>query len=69
MSEKRILVVGAGVAGLAAARTLTRAGLTAEVVERQPSWDEAGTGSTCPGTLFERCARSVSIRPCRREES
>ena len=49
MSDERILVVGAGVAGLAAARTLTRAGFQAEVVERQPSWDETGMGIYLPG--------------------
>jgi FAD-dependent urate hydroxylase len=49
MSETRILVVGAGLAGLAAARTLARAGFWVEVVERQPSWDDAGTGIYLPG--------------------
>ena len=60
MSEKRILVVGAGVAGLAAARTLTRAGFTAEVVERQPSWDEAGTGVYLPGNAV-RALRALGL--------
>ena len=41
----RILVVGAGIAGLAAARALTRAGQAVEVVERA-----AGQCSTPRGT-------------------
>jgi 2-polyprenyl-6-methoxyphenol hydroxylase-like FAD-dependent oxidoreductase len=49
MTERRILVVGAGIAGLAAARTLARAGFSAEVVERRPAWDETGTGIYLPG--------------------
>jgi 2-polyprenyl-6-methoxyphenol hydroxylase-like FAD-dependent oxidoreductase len=34
--DARILVVGAGISGLAVARMLTRTGFSAEVVERQP---------------------------------
>jgi FAD-dependent urate hydroxylase len=49
MSETRVLVVGAGLAGLAAARTLAHSGFWVEVVERQPSWDDAGTGIYLPG--------------------
>jgi FAD-dependent urate hydroxylase len=47
--DGRILVVGAGIGGLAVARTLAGAGFSAEVVERQPAWDEAGTGIYLPG--------------------
>ena len=49
MREARILVVGAGLAGLSAARTLTRAGFSVDVVEREPAWDEAGMGIYLPG--------------------
>ena len=49
MAAARILVVGAGIAGLAVARTLARAGFSAEVVEREPAWDEPGTGIYLPG--------------------
>jgi flavin-dependent dehydrogenase len=41
MTETRILVVGAGIAGLAAARTLARAGFSPEVVERERAWASA----------------------------
>jgi 2-polyprenyl-6-methoxyphenol hydroxylase-like FAD-dependent oxidoreductase len=60
VSGKRLLVVGAGVAGLAAARKLTSAGFSAEVVERQPAWDEAGTGIYLPGNAF-RALRALGL--------
>lgn len=60
MSETRVLVVGAGLAGLAAARTLTRAGFSVEVVERQPAWDEAGTGIYLPGNA-SRALRALGL--------
>jgi 2-polyprenyl-6-methoxyphenol hydroxylase-like FAD-dependent oxidoreductase len=60
MTETRILVVGAGIAGLAAARTLARAGLSAEVVERQPAWGEAGTGIYLPGNAA-RALRALGL--------
>jgi FAD-dependent urate hydroxylase len=60
VTETRILVVGAGIAGLAAARTLARAGFSAEVVERQPAWDEAGTGIYLPGNAA-RALRALEL--------
>jgi cation diffusion facilitator CzcD-associated flavoprotein CzcO len=47
---ERILIVGAGIAGLAAARTLAGAGSSAEVVEREHAWGEGGRASTFLGT-------------------
>jgi 2-polyprenyl-6-methoxyphenol hydroxylase-like FAD-dependent oxidoreductase len=49
MTDGRILVVGAGIAGLAAARALALAGFSPEVVEREPAWEEAGMGIYLPG--------------------
>jgi len=44
VSGLRVLVVGAGIAGLATARALGRAGHRVEVVERQPRWRHLGAG-------------------------
>ena len=45
----RVLIVGAGVAGLSLARALQQRGLTAEVVERVSEWEAAGAGLYLPG--------------------
>jgi 2-polyprenyl-6-methoxyphenol hydroxylase-like FAD-dependent oxidoreductase len=58
--DVRILVVGAGISGLAVARTLARVGFSAEVVERQPSWEEAGTGIYLPGNA-SRALRALGL--------
>ena len=62
MIEIRILVVGAGVAGLAAARMLARAGFSVEIVERQPAWNEPGTGISLPGNA-SRALRALGLEP------
>ena len=49
MAAARILVVGAGIAGLATARALAGAGFSVEVVEREGAWDGAGAGIYLPG--------------------
>jgi FAD-dependent urate hydroxylase len=48
MERLRVLVVGAGLAGLAVARSLGRAGFEAEVVDRAGGWEAAGTGIYLP---------------------
>ena len=48
MDGVRILVVGGGLAGLALARALGRAGFASEVVEREAAWADAGTGMYLP---------------------
>jgi 2-polyprenyl-6-methoxyphenol hydroxylase-like FAD-dependent oxidoreductase len=41
---KRVLIVGAGMAGLTLAISLRRQGITPDVVERQPAWPVHGAG-------------------------
>ena len=48
MHGARILVVGAGMAGLALARALGRAGFGPELIEREAGWEAAGTGMYLP---------------------
>jgi 2-polyprenyl-6-methoxyphenol hydroxylase-like FAD-dependent oxidoreductase len=47
--KPRVLIVGAGVAGLALARALLRRDITAEIVERTPEWETSGAGLYLPG--------------------
>jgi 2-polyprenyl-6-methoxyphenol hydroxylase-like FAD-dependent oxidoreductase len=60
MPETRILVVGAGIAGLATARALARRGFAAEVIDRQDAWGEAGTGIYLPANAF-RALRALGL--------
>ncbi len=46
---QRVLVIGAGIAGLAAARALHKRGIEASVVERVASWTHPGAGMYLPG--------------------
>jgi 2-polyprenyl-6-methoxyphenol hydroxylase-like FAD-dependent oxidoreductase len=65
-----VLVVGAGVAGLAAARTLRRWGATVEIAERAPAAAIPGTGIYLPGNAVRALdalglAEQVSARAVR----
>jgi 2-polyprenyl-6-methoxyphenol hydroxylase-like FAD-dependent oxidoreductase len=51
MNHDRILIIGAGLAGLALARALRQAGLAPQVIEREPGWGVAGTGMYLLPTL------------------
>ncbi len=51
----RVLIVGAGIAGLALARALRMRGITADIVERTAEWDASGAGMYLPGN----CARAL----------
>ena len=56
----RILVVGAGIAGLGVARALRRRGIAADVVEREPAWTHAGAGIYLPGNAA-RALRALGL--------
>jgi 2-polyprenyl-6-methoxyphenol hydroxylase-like FAD-dependent oxidoreductase len=45
----RVLIVGAGIAGLALARTLRQRDISFEVVERATEWEPTGAGLYLPG--------------------
>jgi 2-polyprenyl-6-methoxyphenol hydroxylase-like FAD-dependent oxidoreductase len=60
-SRLRILVVGAGIGGLGVARALRRRGFTADVVERQPTWVDAGAGIYLPGNAT-RALRELGLQ-------
>ena len=57
----RILIVGAGIAGLGAARALRQRGFAAEVVEREPAWSHAGAGIYLPGNAV-RALDALGLR-------
>jgi 2-polyprenyl-6-methoxyphenol hydroxylase-like FAD-dependent oxidoreductase len=48
MSETRVLVIGAGIAGLSFARAARDRGFAVEVIERAVSWDQVGAGMYLP---------------------
>ena len=56
----RVLVVGAGLAGLATARTLHRSGATVEVLERAAGPSTEGTGLYLPGNAV-RALRDLGL--------
>jgi FAD-dependent urate hydroxylase len=56
----RILVVGAGIAGLALARALRQRGCSADIIERNTRWSDAGTGMYLPGNAL-RALRALKL--------
>jgi FAD-dependent urate hydroxylase len=55
-----VLVVGAGVAGLATANALARVGVACELIECEPTWAQAGTGIYLPGNAA-RALRALGL--------
>jgi FAD-dependent urate hydroxylase len=58
--NRRVLVVGAGLAGLAAAWALRRQGLAVEIVERRPLWGTEGSGLFLPANAV-RALRELGL--------
>jgi 2-polyprenyl-6-methoxyphenol hydroxylase-like FAD-dependent oxidoreductase len=56
-----VLIVGAGIAGLALARGLRQSGITAEVVERVPERQPSGAGLYLPANAV-RALHELGIR-------
>ena len=63
MDEKRcrILIVGAGLAGLALTRALRRAGFAPQLIEREAGWEDAGTGMYLPANGV-RALRALGLQ-------
>jgi 2-polyprenyl-6-methoxyphenol hydroxylase-like FAD-dependent oxidoreductase len=59
-SDLRILVVGAGIAGLGAARALRQSGFAPDVVERESAWAPTGAGIYLPGNTA-RALRALGL--------
>jgi 2-polyprenyl-6-methoxyphenol hydroxylase-like FAD-dependent oxidoreductase len=59
-ADLRVLVVGAGIAGLGAARALRQCGFAADVVERAPAWAHTGAGIYLPGNAA-RALRALGL--------
>jgi FAD-dependent urate hydroxylase len=60
MDRRRVLIVGGGIAGLALARMLARAGVSLELIEREPAWRPSGTGMYLPGNAA-RALRALGL--------
>jgi 2-polyprenyl-6-methoxyphenol hydroxylase-like FAD-dependent oxidoreductase len=57
MTSPRILIVGAGIAGLSVARALHLSGLVADVVERESVWQPLGSGLYLPANAVRALNR------------
>src|SRR5262245_59071667 len=63
----RVLVVGGGLSGTAAALTLRRAGIDVELVERETVWRAMGTGITLMGPALRALQQLGVLDECMRE--
>jgi FAD-dependent urate hydroxylase len=59
-AQRRVLIVGAGIAGLALAPLLARNGVAVEVIEREAAWRPGGTGIYLPGNAA-RALRALGL--------
>jgi 2-polyprenyl-6-methoxyphenol hydroxylase-like FAD-dependent oxidoreductase len=60
LRKLRILIVGAGVAGLALGRALRQHGCFADIIERNAVWSDAGAGMYLPGNAL-RALRALKL--------
>jgi 2-heptyl-3-hydroxy-4(1H)-quinolone synthase len=60
LRQLRILIVGAGIAGLALGRALLQRGCSADIIERNTGWSDAGTGMYLPGNAL-RALRALKL--------
>lgn len=60
LEKLRILIVGAGIAGLALSLALRRRGCSADIIERNAVWSDAGTGMYLTGNAL-RALRALRI--------
>jgi 2-polyprenyl-6-methoxyphenol hydroxylase-like FAD-dependent oxidoreductase len=63
----RVLVVGGGLSGTAAALSLRRAGIDVDVLERETVWRATGTGITLMGPALRALERLGVLEQCLRE--
>lgn len=62
MSDTRVLIVGAGIAGLALAKALHQRDIAIDVVERAADWSQAGAGLYLPANAV-RALRDLGLAP------
>lgn len=60
LNRLRILIVGAGVAGLALGRALRQRGCSADIIERKAVWNDVGAGMYLPGNTL-RALRALNL--------
>jgi 2-polyprenyl-6-methoxyphenol hydroxylase-like FAD-dependent oxidoreductase len=60
--RRRVLIVGAGIAGLTLARALRKLGITADLVERLTDWPSGGGGLYLPGNAA-RAVAALDLGP------
>jgi 2-polyprenyl-6-methoxyphenol hydroxylase-like FAD-dependent oxidoreductase len=60
----RVLIVGGGLSGTAAALALQREGIDVEIIEREPVWSAVGTGITLMGPALRALKQLGVLEPC-----
>lgn len=64
---ERVLIVGGGLSGTAAALALQREGIDVEIVEREPVWSAMGTGITLMGPAMRALKQLGVLEQCMAE--